>query len=140
MHLQIFTGYILSQAGAEYLLSNLPVVGPVDSWIGLKMTSNWENVHGHIVGVGSHASLSGACSTSTAAAAAGQQGHESGSPQQHPNPIIAHKDLCQILNFRAFCAMQPLCSQRVMMMGSTGTVVTSSRSWRQRDTDIEYSG
>ena len=116
-HLFYMTGYLLSESGAEYLLDRLPIVGPVDSWIGLKMTSNWDNILGTAMGVG--------IQTSPYADAP------------------SRKDLRQILKFRAFCALNPLCSQRV------GTVRTSSnsivpwsapRNWRLRDTDVEYSG
>ena len=112
------TGYCLSEEGANYLLESLPVVGPVDSWIALKMTSNWDNVFGMKLGVGVHAK---------------------------PNSELpAHKDLCHILKFRAFCALEPLCTQkvRVAAAATAGTVVAAStgRNWRQRDTDIEYSG
>jgi len=107
-HLFYLTGYILSAAGASFLLESLPVKGPVDSWIGLKMTSNWDNVFGTSLGVGIHAK---------------------------PNSKIARKDLRQILRFRAFCSLQPLCSQRVGIGEGPG-----GRSWRQRDSDIEYSG
>jgi GR25 family glycosyltransferase involved in LPS biosynthesis len=48
------TGYILSQGGSDHLLRSLPVVGPVDSWIGLKIMSNWDNIYGEQVGVGIH--------------------------------------------------------------------------------------
>lgn len=110
------TGYCLSEEGANHLLESLPVVGPVDSWIGLKMTKNWDNVFGMKLGVGVHAK---------------------------PNSELpAHKDLCLILQFRAFCALQPLCTQKVRVAAAAGTVVAAStgRNWRQRDTDIEYSG
>jgi GR25 family glycosyltransferase involved in LPS biosynthesis len=112
------TGYILSEAGARYLLDSLPVVGPVDSWVGLQMTNNWDNVFGMKLGVGVHSK---------------------------PNSELpAHRDLCKILKFRAFCALQPLCTQKVRVeaAATAGTVVAAStgRHWRQRDTDIEYSG
>jgi hypothetical protein len=112
------TGYILSEAGARYLLDSLPVVGPVDSWVGLQMTSNWDNVFGMKLGVGVHSK---------------------------PNSELpAHRDLCKILKFRAFGALQPLCTQKVRVeaAATAGTVVAAStgRHWRQRDTDIEYSG
>ena len=113
------TGYCLSEAGANYLLDSLPVVGPVDSWIGLKMTNNWDNSFGMALGVGVHAK---------------------------PNSELpAHKDLCKILQFRAYCALQPLCTQKVRVAvaaATAGTVVAAQtgRNWRQRDTDIEYSG
>jgi GR25 family glycosyltransferase involved in LPS biosynthesis len=113
------TGYIISEQGAKYLLNScLPVVGPVDSWIGLKMTSNWDNLYGANMGVGVHAK---------------------------PNSKLpSRKELCSILQFRAFCAVHPLCSQHVRG-GSTNTreaarSASATRNWRHRDTDIEYSG
>jgi hypothetical protein len=116
------TGYCISAAGAQYLLDALPVVGPVDSWIGLKMTSNWDNTFGVRLGVGSHAKS-----------------------LHHPLPSV--HDLGQILQFRAYCARRPLCQQKVRISTTAltaGTIVASTQSgrrqWRQRDTDIEYSG
>lgn len=115
------TGYCISAAGAQYLLDTLPVVGPVDSWIGLKMTSNWDNTFGVRLGVGIHAKP------------------KSEMPSIH--------DLRQILQFRAYCALRPLCSQKVRVSATaltSGTIVAPTkngrRQWRQRDTDIEYSG
>jgi hypothetical protein len=115
------TGYCLSEAGAQYLLDSLPVVGPVDSWIGLKMTNNWDNIFGAKLGVGMHAK-----------------------PKNSKLP--SHADLGQIMKFRAYCVLQPLCSQKVRLSTTAatgGTVVAPTRHgrhWRQRDTDIEYSG
>lgn len=105
------TGYILSFEGAKYLLGSLPVRGPVDSWIGLKMCANWDNVFGQAMGVGARA-------VSVTA------------------ELPSHKDLARILNFRAFAALVPLCSQKV----DSTTNSTVGRSWRQRDTDVTYSG
>lgn len=105
------TGYILSLDGAKHLLDALPVRGPVDSWIGLKMCTNWDNVFGQAMGVGARAA---------------------GAPAEPPS----RKDLTRILQFRAFAALVPLCSQKV----DTTTNTTVGRSWRQRDTDITYSG
>ena len=104
------TGYILSLEGAKHLLDSLPVKGPVDSWIGLKMCANWDNVFGQAIGVGSRS-----CSSTE---------------------LPSRKDLARILKFRAFAALVPLCSQKV------GTTIdaTVGRSWRQRDTDVTYSG
>jgi len=114
------TGYCISEAGANYLLDALPVTGPVDNWIGLKMTRNWENIFGSRLGVGAHAT-------------------------PNVSELPTRKDLRKILDFRAFCSLRPLCSQKVGVdaaVASAGTVVASStaRSWRQRDTDIVYSG
>lgn len=112
------TGYIVSLEGARFLLKNLPVRGPVDSWIGLSMFSNWDNVFGHALGVGVHA----------------KSFHE---------PTITVKELRQVLRFRAFAAAVPLCSQKVGAAATTTTAASSAdnrRTWRQRDTDITYSG
>ena len=105
------TGYILSLEGANYLFDNLPVRGPVDSWIGLKMFSNWDNMFGHAMGVGM---------------------------VQRPGTetTISHKDLRSLFKFRAFAAQIPLCSQKVGQNVSN----IGRRNWRQRDTDITYSG
>ena len=50
--------------------------------------------------------------------------------------LPSRKDLAHILKFRAFAALVPLCSQKV----DTSTNTTVGRSWRQRDTDVTYSG
>lgn len=111
------TGYCLSDAGAKYLLDSLPVVGPVDSWIGLKMTRNWENDFGSRLGVGM-------------------------SSKSRADVTHSHVDLVRILQFRAYCALVPLCSQEVRVATLAGSVVAAAtgKNWRQRDTDIVYSG
>ena len=126
-HLFYMTGYILSAAGAQFLINSLPVVGPVDSWIGLKMTNNWDNVYGEALGVGVHS-------------------------RPHCDTPPARKDLKKILQFQAYCARQPLCWQRVDGSSKSGdpfsqyddeevTGRLATPSWRrQRDTDIVYSG
>lgn len=106
------TGYILSLEGTQYLLDQLPVRGPVDSWIGLSMFSNWDNVFGHALGVGVHT-------------------------KQMNEAQISRRDLRKVLRFRAFAAMTPLCSQKVRIPGSSSS---TGRNWRNRDTDITYSG
>jgi GR25 family glycosyltransferase involved in LPS biosynthesis len=108
------TGYILSLDGANQLLSKLPVRGPVDSWIGLKMFRNWDNMFGHDMGVGM----------------VSRPGHDT---------TISRKDLRSLLQFRAFAALVPLCSQKVGAASSSKS--NKGRNWRQqRDTDITYSG
>ena len=107
------TGYIVSLEGAKHLLESLPVRGPVDSWIGLKMCSNWDNSFGEAVGVGFQSK-----------------------PRVEGPP---RKDLSMIMKFRAFAALDPLCSQKVVTGGS-GSAGVAGRNWRQRDTDITYSG
>ncbi|GAX25714.1 hypothetical protein FisN_14Lh023 [Fistulifera solaris] len=109
------TGYVLSEAGAHYLLNALPVIGPVDSWLGLKTTTtNWDNRFGVQVGVGTHGG--------------------SGTVQ-----TPSRKELGQILQFRAYCAMKPLVAQRVST--TLSDTRGSNRNWRHfRDSDIEYSG
>lgn len=105
------TGYILSLEGAKHLLQSLPVVGPVDSWIGMKMCSNWDNTFGQRIGVGNH--------TRT----------------QATPP--SRKDLARILRFRAFAALVPLCEQKNYNTSEGGS---HSRGWKDKDTDIVYSG
>lgn len=103
------TGYILSHEGAKFLLQSLPCVGPIDSWIGLKMMANWDNIYGHKVGVGVKS-----------------------------RPVVdtlpPRNDLVKILRFRAFAALIPLCSQKLTSSSK------DSVKWRDRDTDITYSG
>ena len=127
------TGYLLSAAGARYLLDHLPVVGPVDAWMGRKMimASNWENDYGHRVGVGMRAAPDRELRSST----------------------LTKKELQTCLRFRAFCANIPLCHQKVRTEIATGAGVNAPGStskqgqhwrhrdqWRHRDTDIVYSG
>jgi hypothetical protein len=113
------TGYCLSCRGADYLLESLPVVGPVDSWIGLKMAhENWDNTWGMTIGIGAHA---------------------------QPESLPKRKDLAEIIKFHAYCALKPLCSQKVRVdatrtAGSVMAAPGTGRNWRQRDTDVEYSG
>jgi len=108
------TGYVVSLEGAEHLLGSLPVRGPVDSWIGLKMCANWDNSFGESVGVGVQ------------------------SKPKVEGP--SRKDFATIMKFRAFAACDPLCSQKVMNAGRSATTNAAGRNWRQRDTDITYSG
>jgi len=109
------TGYIISLAGANHLLESLPVKGPVDSWIGMKMMATWDNSFGHRIGIASN--------TKT---------------QINRNMLPDKKDLKKIMKFRCFAALTPLCSQKVG--ASTSTSTTDKKRWRQRDTDIIYSG
>ena len=100
------TGYILSLEGARHLIKSLPVTGPIDSWIGLKMYSNWDNRFG-----------------------AWKKKKEKKKKPKLPS----NEDLAKIIKFRAFAALVPLCSQKVATDVRGG-------SWRDRDTDITYSG
>jgi GR25 family glycosyltransferase involved in LPS biosynthesis len=79
------TGYILSAAGASFLLSSLPVVGPVDHWIAVKMRDNFANRFGDSIGVGKHT---------------------------RAHKVLSAKDLSKIMKFRAFAAHVPLCTQK----------------------------
>ena len=107
------TGYIVSLEGVKYLQSCLPVVGPVDSWLGLKMCSNWENKLGFEIGVGLAASKA-------------------------RKTNLTRKELISVLKFRCFAALSPLCSQSIGdgELNSEGI----KQSWRNRDSDIVYSG
>ena len=106
------TGYILSMEGARLLLNGLPVVGPVDSWVGLKISSNWENEYGYAVGVGRDARISAkrAVMGSMQNVSTGGTSTSNGS---NASNILAHKDLARLMKFRAFAALVPLCSQKV---------------------------
>jgi len=110
------TGYILSLEGARYLLDSLPVQGPVDSWIGMKATSNWENEYGLRMGVG------------TAPKA-----------KVYSDQLPSRKELGSIVKFRAFAALTPLCSQKLAWKNSS-TSKRETAKWRERDTDVTYSG
>ena len=123
------TGYLLSKAGARYLLNHLPVVGPVDTWMGRKMilTSNWENDYGQRIGVGYVPSKEG--------------------PINHAQPpTMSRKEIRECLQFRAYCASVPLCDQKVGTTTATGASATKEnynkplQNWRFRDSDIVYSG
>lgn len=118
------TGYLLSQAGAQYLLNRLPVVGPIDAWMGRKMilTSNWENEIGHRMGVGD----------------APQNGSD------YVRPVLSMKEIRMCVKFRAYCAGVPLCDQKVRAATATGASASHRdrpvQNWRLRDSDIAYSG
>lgn len=107
------TGYILSAAGAQHLISSLPVVGPVDNWIAIKLRDNWANRYGEQIGVGKHTKA-----------------------KYTPSP----KDLSRIMKFRAFAANVPLCSQKQVATASRATGEAGG-NWRSgKDSDIKYSG
>jgi len=118
------TGYLLSEAGAQYLLKSLPVVGPIDAWMGLKMilTSNWENEFGHRMGVGD----------------APQNGSD------YVRPSLSRKEIRLCMKFRSYCAGVPLCDQKVRTATVTGASASQQskpvQNWRLRDSDIVYSG
>ena len=143
------TGYVLSMEGARLLLDSLPVVGPVDSWIGLKISSNWENEYGYAVGVGRDARKSAKKATM------GAMQNDTGVT----NNVLARKDLARLMKFRAFAAVVPLCSQKIGQGHVAGGADSSGRAgassgmnsnarnqqriiakWRDRDSDIVYSG
>jgi len=107
------TGYILSAAGANFLLSSLPVVGPVDHWIAIKLRDNFANRYGDSIGVGKHA---------------------------RATSVLSSKDLSKIMKFRAFAAKVPLCTQKQVAAESKAT--KGGGSWRsaKRDSDVVYSG
>ncbi|KAL7454882.1 hypothetical protein ACHAWC_006469 [Mediolabrus comicus] len=108
------TGYILSAAGAQHLISSLPVVGPVDNWIAIKLRDNWANRYGEQIGVGKYTKA-----------------------KYTPSP----KDLSRIMKFRAFAANVPLCSQKQVAAASRATGEAGGNYWRSgKDSDIKYSG
>ena len=109
------TGYILSFEGATHLIQSLPVKGPVDSWIGLKMTANWDNSFGHKIGVGTSSKV-----------------------LVESRMLPNKKNLDELMGFRSFVALTPLCSQKLGWTDSTNNC--DKNKWRERDTDITYSG
>ena len=142
------TGYVLSMEGAKLLLDDLPVLGPVDSWIGLKVSSNWENEYGYSIGVGRDARKSRRAALATAGGAT----HDVSATT---DGVLARKDLARLMKFRAFAALVPLCSQKVGQGGHAsssaafgaagGSTKTKTNQriiakWRDRDSDIVYSG
>ena len=129
------TGYILSLEGAKYLLGQLPIRGPVDSWIGLLMFGNWDNSFGHSLGIGKHSRIP----------AAGKTSNKYGSSHAASSSAFpSRRDLSSFLRFRAFAALTPLCSQKVGADVASSGIGNSDghdkSSWRQRDSDITYSG
>jgi len=113
------TGYILSLEGAKYLINSLPVQGPVDSWIGMKATANWENEYGRLIGVG------------TAPKA-----------KVHAEELTFKRKLGDIVKFRVFAALSPLCSQKLAWKEDLSGAKKHEEisKWRHRDTDITFSG
>ena len=117
------TGYLLSQAGAQYLLDRLPIVGPIDAWIGQEMIlKNWENDYGHHIGVGKV-------------------------PQNRSDsvkPTLTRREIRMCLRFRAYCSGIPLCDQKMKTETTEGTCALHHDKplyrWQLRDSDIVYSG
>lgn len=75
------------------------------------MCGNWDNKFGDLMGVGKY----------TKAKA----------------KLPSRKDLAKIMKFRAFAALVPLCAQKV---GTSTTPALTRGGWRDKDTDITYSG
>jgi hypothetical protein len=109
-HLFFATGYLVSQTGLDYLKEKGPVRGPVDVWLGLLQTSNFENMVGQRLGVGSHGK-GGTLNSSTAAT---------------------------LMNFMAYCAVPVLCRQPLAK--GHHHLTGEGRRWKEKDTDIVYSG
>jgi len=126
------TGYILSQEGAAYLLNSLPIIGPADSWIGMNMLSNFSTTS-----IETSEQVSSILTRLNYRSR--EQADANSSDQKRITEQVAGK-----LKFRCFAALTPLCSQQVGgEMSSTArtfTETTARASWRDRDTDITYSG
>ena len=130
------TGYILSLEGARYLLNSLPINGPVDTWIGMHMLSNFSSV-----------SVQGSIAVENVEHMSSVLTHldyllRESDASRNAGSVICRKKLAENLNFRCFAVLIPLCSQKV---GSDSAAAMSSSntaraSWRERDTDIAYSG
>ena len=91
----------------------------MDSWIGMKATSNWENEYGRMIGVG----------TAPKAKVLAQE-------------LTFKKKLETIVKFRVFAALTPLCSQKLAWKDSLdgSSSIKDISKWRQRDTDVTFSG
>ena len=76
----------------------------------MMMCSNWDNTFGQRIGVGNHT--------------------------RTQTKLPSRKDLSRIMLFRAYAALVPLCEQK----NSINALEGSSRGWRDKDTDIAYSG
>lgn len=76
------------------------------------MCSNWDNKFGDLIGVGKYTKAK--------------------------TKLPPRKDLAKIMKFRAFAALVPLCSQKVG--GAPSAPAVTRGGWRDRDTDITYSG
>ena len=76
------------------------------------MCSNWDNRFGDLMGVGNYTKAK--------------------------SKLPSRKDLAKIMKFRAFAALVPLCAQKV---GTSATPAVSRKGgWRDKDTDVTYSG
>ena len=92
--------------------SSAPVLSRLmRSWIGLKMVANWDNSFGEWMGVGNFT--------------------------RAKTKLPSRKDLAKIMKFRAFAALVPLCAQK---LGDPSASTSKRGGWRQKDTDITYSG
>lgn len=110
------TGYIISLHGARFLLEHLPVMGPIDTWMGMKAANNWENEHGLKLGVGV----------------------TSKSRVNAHRVFSEREDIAKVIKFRSFAALSPLCLHKTEH--SNSLFHPNCTKWRKRDTDITYSG
>jgi hypothetical protein len=78
------------------------------------MCGNWDNTFGDLMGVGKYTTAK--------------------------TDLPPRKDLAKIMKFRAFAALVPLCAQKVGTSSMTAASTTRGGGWRDRDTDITYSG
>lgn len=85
----------------------------------MKATANWENEYGRLIGVG------------TAPKA-----------KVHAQDLAFKRKLGDIVKFRVFAALSPLCSQKLAWKedSSAPDKFGETAKWRQRDTDITFSG
>ncbi len=78
------------------------------------MCGNWDNKYGDIMGVGKYTTAK--------------------------SNLPPRRDLAKIMKFRAFTALTPLCAQKVGSSSTSAASLTRGGGWRDRDTDITYSG
>ena len=110
-HLFFATGYLVSFSGLEYLKEHSPVQGPIDAWLGLLQTKNFDNLTGQRLGVGSHGKGGG----------------------------ITSNQVAKLMDFMAYCAVPMLCQQPLGKHAQNATP-GRGRRWKEKDTDITYSG
>jgi hypothetical protein len=127
--LRYLTGYILSLEGASYLLNSLPVDGPVDTWIGMHMLSNFASG----LTVRRFENLEQVSSTLTHL---NYLAHEQ---IENKGKLCRDQQIVKNLKFRCFAALNPLCSQQTGIDQLSGDEARRV-GWRDRDTDITYSG
>lgn len=131
------TGYLLTLDGVKYLQKLLPIQGPIDTWIGRLMCTNFRSEFQKFDNKDS------VISESEELANILQRLHMIESDGPVTGGIsrgISRAKMALQMKFRCFAASVPLCSQRVGNEELSREALATNINWRQRDTDITYSG